>query len=79
MVPQDQISRQLVETLKYTGNVNIRQLRQYTCSLQQRELEDLIRQHAADDYGTGVYCLTNLDYYDDDTGILFEAKDYYLD
>ena len=41
-------------------------------------LEDLIRQHAADDFGTGIFCLTNLDYYDQETGIQFEAKDYIL-
>ena len=31
-----------------------------------------------DDFGTGIYCLTNLDYYDEELGLLFEASDYFL-
>ena len=44
----------------------------------QQELEELIRQHAAKDYGTGIYCLDNSDYYDQEIGITFEPKDYFL-
>ena len=78
VVPRDERSRKLVETLKYTKSGNVRQLQSYACTVTQRELEDLIKQHVADDYGTGIYCLTNADYYDEDTGISFEAKDYFL-
>ena len=53
-------------------------LQNYVCTIYQKELEDLIKQHVAEDYGTGVYCLTNLDYYDEQIGILFEARDYFL-
>ena len=78
VVPRDAQSEKLVETMKYTKAGNARKLQNYTCSVTQKELEDLIRQHAADDYGTGIYCLTNKDYYDEYKGVLFEAPDYFL-
>ncbi len=78
VVPCDAQSEQLVEMMKYTKAGNARKLQNYTCSVRQKELEDLIRQHAADDYGTGIYYLTNKDYYDEYTGVLFEASDYFL-
>ena len=78
VVPRDELSKKLIEEMKYTKAGNTRKLQNYTCSLRQRELEDLIRQHAADDYGTGIFCLTNADYYDENKGVLFEASDYIL-
>lgn len=78
VVPRDKQSEKMIEVLKYTKTGNPRQLQNYTCSLYQWELEDLMKQHVVDDYGTGIFCLTNKDYYDDNTGILFEAKDYFL-
>lgn len=78
VVPCDAQSEQLVEMMKYTKAGNARKLQNYTCSVRQKELEDLICQHAADDYGTGIYYLTNKDYYDEYTGVLFEASDYFL-
>lgn len=80
VVPRDGMSQEIVKTLKYTGGgMGIgRKLQKYVCSLYQKELDDLIRQHVADDFGTGIWCLTNLDYYDEETGVLFEAKDYFL-
>lgn len=78
VVPRDEQSEKLIEEMKYTKTGNARKLQNYTCSLYQKELEDLIRQHAADDYGTGIYCLTNADYYDENKGVLFEASDYFL-
>ena len=78
VVPQDEQSEKMVEVMKYTKTGNARKLQNYTCSLQQRELEDLIRQHVVDDFGTGIYCLTNMDYYDENKGILFEASDYFV-
>ncbi len=78
VVPRDEQSEKLVEEMKLTKAGNARKLQNYACSLRQKELEDLIRQHAADDYGTGIYCLTNVDYYDENKGVLFEATDYFL-
>jgi CRISPR-associated endonuclease/helicase Cas3 len=42
------------------------------------EFNVLREQGVLDDYGTGIWCLTNLDYYDAETGIQFEGKDYFI-
>lgn len=80
VVARDELSRKVVDSLKFTGGgLGIaRQLQKYTCSVYQKELDDLIRQHVVDDFGTGILCLTNADYYDENTGITFEAKDYFV-
>ncbi len=80
VVPRDEASRKLVEALKVSGaGVTMgRKLQKYACSVYQKELDDLARQHAADHFGTGIWCLTNLDYYDEEVGILFEGRDYYI-
>ena len=78
MVLQDEKSRKLAEELKYKGGINARKLQQYVCTVSHKEFEDLFRQHVVEDYGSGIWCLTNLDYYDENEGIRFEPKDYYL-
>ena len=77
VVPQDDTSHALVEQLRLIGKGNERSLQSYTCTLHQRELDDLYRQHVVEDFGTGVWCLINMDYYGPELGICFEAKDYY--
>lgn len=80
VIPQNAQSWKLVDSLKYSGgSMRIaRKLQKYTCSINQKELNDLLCQHVVDDFGTGILCLTNTDYYDSKTGITFEAKDYFL-
>ena len=80
VVPRDEKSREMVDSLKYTGGgLGIsRRLQKYTCSVYQKELNDLIRQHVVTDFGTGIFCLINDDYYDKNMGVIFEAKDYFL-
>lgn len=77
-VKRDEKSKELIDRLQYTGMTNMRQLQKYTCSVSPKDMESLIGQHAAEDFGTGVWCLTNMDYYDEDTGIKFEGEDYFL-
>ena len=79
VVPQDDKSRELVKKLQYTGAVPERELQLYACSVYRWELDDLVRQHAAEDWESGICCLTNPDYYDKDTGISFEAADYLIE
>ena len=79
VVPVNERSRKLIEILRYTGNGNVRELQAYTCSVSRSEWEELKKQHVIADYGTGIFCLTNPDYYDPSLGILFEAKDYCID
>lgn len=78
IVARDEASRQMVEKLRITGFGDVRKLQNYACTIYQRELDDLRGQHVADDFGTGIFCLTNPDYYDESTGITFEARDYIL-
>lgn len=78
VVPRDEKSREIVQVLRYMGSGAGRRLQNYTCSIHQNELNDLIKQNVIDDFGTGIFCLTNPDYYDENTGILFEGKDYII-
>lgn len=80
VVPRDDISQKMVESLRFAGGgINLgRKLQKYTCSVYQNELDDLIGQHVVDHFGTGIWCLTNPDYYDEEIGILFDAKDYFI-
>ncbi len=79
VVAQDDVSFELINALKYAkGGVGIgRKLQKYTCSVYKSELETLAKQHAVENYN-GIWCLTNLDYYDSEIGLTFEAKDYIL-
>lgn len=79
VVPSDDKAKGLVKKLQYGDGVMERELQSYACLVYQWELDDLIRQHVVDDFGIGVYCLTNLDYYNSNIGILFEASDYFIE
>ena len=68
----------MIEHLREYGYGNQRILQKYAFSIYQYEFDDLYRQNIIDDYDSGIWCLTNTDYYDEETGILFEAKDYFI-
>ena len=74
----DKTSLELVDEIKQTEYGDIRKLQKYTFSIYPYELEILIQQNAVKDYGSGIWCLTNMDYYDTDTGVIFEAQDYFI-
>ncbi|MCD8311404.1 MAG: CRISPR-associated helicase Cas3' [Firmicutes bacterium] len=80
IVPSDERCEELIEGIRSGRPENgfAGKLQKYACSVYQSELDNLIRQHAAEDCGGGVYCLTNPDYYDGNTGITFEPKDYFI-
>lgn len=78
VVPQDENAQMYVEQLKHTKKGDMKKLQNYSCSIRKKELEDLFQQHAVDDFGTGIFCLTNSDYYSAETGISFEAPDYII-
>jgi hypothetical protein len=78
VVPMDEVCRSELEKMRISGSVNTRRLQNDTCSIYPHELADLKAQHVVEDHGTGVWYLTNLDYYDDRIGICFEATDYIL-
>ena len=78
VVPVDEYGRKLVESLPFASGGVARKLQKYTCTVSQSEFQELFQQHVLSDYGTGIFCLMNPDYYDPETGIVFEAKDYFL-
>lgn len=77
-VERDDVSRELIRRLRETGVTNVRKLQNYVCSVSQKDFEELVQQHVLDDYGSGIWCLTNKDYYDENKGIKFEGEDYFL-
>ncbi len=79
VVERDDESRQLIEDIKITGFGNHRKLQKYAFSVKRYEFEQLFKQHVVDDYKSGIWCLKNSDYYDENTGVTFEAKDYFID
>jgi CRISPR-associated endonuclease/helicase Cas3 len=79
VVERDDISRQLIENIKQTGYGNHRKLQKYAFTIYRYEFDMLFKQHVIDDYKSGIYCLTNSDYYDENIGVIFEAKDYFID
>ena len=68
----------IFSTLFCCSKGSSRKLQRYVCSVSKKEFEELYRQHVIEDFGTGIWCLMNGDYYDEKTGITFEAKDYIL-
>ena len=80
VVPTDEVSRSWVSQLSFAkSSLGIaRRLQPYALSVYSYEFNVLREQGVLDDYGTGIWCLTNLDYYDAETGIQFEGKDYFI-
>lgn len=78
VVARDEKSKELIAMLQKTGIARARELQNYAFSVHQNEFDDLYRQHTVDDYGSGVWCLKNNDYYDEQIGVVFEAKDYFI-
>lgn len=78
VVSRDEVSREMIENLKVIKKGNARKFQKYSLSVHQNEFDDLLKQHVLDDFESGIYCLVNMDYYDEDTGIQFEGKDYIL-
>lgn len=73
----DKQSEAMIEQLKSDGFTNYRKLQKYTFSVYEQELEDLLKQGAVKEHG-GIFCLINPDYYSKDTGVSFQAADYYI-
>ena len=67
----------MIEQLRSAGYTDFRKLQKYTFSVYEQELEDLLKQGAVREYG-GIFCLINPDYYSKETGVSFQASDYYI-
>lgn len=79
VVEIDDESRRLIRDIKATGFCNHRKLQKYAFSVSRREFESLFKQNAVDDYKSGIWCLKSSDYYNKNIGVLFEAKDHFID
>lgn len=78
VVPRDEKSRQLIELMKKTKVPKQRKLQKYVCSISKYEFDELLKQHCINDFGTGMFCLTNEVYYDEQTGIKLTGQDYFI-
>lgn len=78
IIPRDAESRRLIESIRYQEHVSSRKLQKYACTVSKKEFEELMKQGVIDDYGRGIWCLTNGNYYNEDTGIRIELTDYIL-
>ena len=77
-VCRDAFSEGLLENLKRTGLIHTRSIQKYCCSVYLNEFNELLSQHVLEDYGSGVYFLTNPDYYSPETGLTLEGKDLFI-
>lgn len=75
---RDAASAALIDEIKLTGHGNQRKLQNYAFTVYNYEFEELLKQHAVEDYGSGIWCLKNKYYYDDNIGVLFEPQDYFI-
>lgn len=78
VIVRDEKSNSILEQLKNTGMINPRNIQRYCCSVYQNEFDELLKQGVLDDFGSGIYFLTNSDYYDEDVGIQFMGIDYFI-
>lgn len=65
-------SEELVQRLKNKDYTAKRELQRYTVSLRRYEFEQALKLGIIDDFGTGVFMLTNNDYYSNETGLDME-------
>ena len=73
-------SEELIQRLKNRDYTARRELQKYTVSLRRYEFESALKLGIIDDFGTGVYVLTNNKYYDNKTGLEIEKfNDYIVD
>ncbi|MBR3998154.1 MAG: CRISPR-associated helicase/endonuclease Cas3, partial [Clostridia bacterium] len=77
VVPTDKVGRELVECLRRGELVPERRLQSYTASITRWELDDLRKQGVIEDFGCGIYCLMNMDYYNSEVGIGFTGQDLF--
>jgi CRISPR-associated endonuclease/helicase Cas3 len=77
-VRRDEESERLYETARQTGHLSSRSVQKYCCSVYESEVALLKQQGVLDDFGTGIFWLTNSDYYSEEIGIVFEGKDLFF-
>lgn len=77
-IPQDDKSNLLYQNMKTQHFVPLRAIQKYCCSVSEKEFDQLLKYGVLNNFDTDVYCLTNPDYYDSQTGIGIQGKDYFI-
>lgn len=77
-VCRDDYSRKLYDTLCATGRISSRKISKYCCTVYLDEFERLRQQGVVADHGSGVFFLTNEEYYSSELGVKFEGTDYFM-
>lgn len=77
-VPRDENSAKLIDALRFGAKVSPRKLQKYCFSVKRYEFEKLATQGVINDFDSGIFCLTNHEYYDENLGVKFEGKDIYI-
>lgn len=77
-VCRDTDSRKMYDTLCATGRISSRKISKYCCTVYLDEFERLRQQGVVADHGSGVFFLTNEEYYDSELGVKFEGTDYFM-
>ena len=78
VVPVDENCRKLMKELRYKGKVSGRKFQKYTATVSESEFKELFKQGAIEDFGTGIWCLGYINYYDKNEGIGTEPRDCIL-
>ena len=73
----DEEERELIEQLKYSGKAIKRRLQKYMVSVKEYEYKELEKQRVITDI-EGIACLANENYYNRETGILFDDDSNYI-
>lgn len=69
VVGLDEYSTQIIDEMKRTGKAKAKELQNYTCSVNSKDFKNLTDMGVIDDYGTGIWCLTDMSCYNPETGI----------
>lgn len=77
-VCRDTDSRKMYNTLCATGHISSRKISKYCCTVYLDEFERLRQQGVVADHGSGVFFLTNEEYYSSELGVKFEGTDYFM-
>ncbi len=77
-VVQDEVSRVLFEKIQNHEPVKIQAIQPYTLTVYQYELDKLLQQGVVSDFESGIYWLTNNEYYNEKTGITFDGQDVFV-
>ena len=73
----DEEEKELIEQLKYSGKATKRRLQKYMVSVKEYEYKELEKQRVITDI-EGIACLANENYYNRETGILFDDDSNYI-